>query len=197
MDRLPALITAMAAALAACDAGSGTPGEPSSRVDSVKGKARRVSAAELCDVRHADDRAPRFALPALAGPSPATSARWRWVNVWATWCKPCLEELPRLERWAARHAGEVDLVLVSADASDAEVARFRAAHPAVPDSVRLADPDALPAWLTTLGLDAASPIPIHVLVDREGRTRCVRAGGVGDDDLVAAEALLGAPTTAK
>jgi thiol-disulfide isomerase/thioredoxin len=176
MDRLPALIAA--AALVGCDAGSG---EPASRVDSVKGKARRVSAEELCDVLHAGDRAPPFALPALAGPAPADGARWRWINVWATWCKPCLEELPRLERWAARHAGALDLVLISADEPGTEVA-----------TPRLADPDALPAWLTTLGLDAGSPIPIHVLVDPEGRTRCVRAGGVGDDDLVAAEAFLGA-----
>jgi thiol-disulfide isomerase/thioredoxin len=191
MDRLPAVIAAAAAALAGCDSGSGAPGEPSSRVNAVKGEARRVSADELCDVRHDGDRAPRFALPPLAGPAPAAGAGWRWVNVWATWCKPCLEELPRLERWAARHAGRVELVLVSADESDATVATFRSAHPGVPDGVRLADPDALPAWLSTLGLDAASPIPIHVLVDPEGRTRCVRAGGVGDGDLAAAEALLG------
>src|SRR6185436_13762082 len=71
MDRLPALIAAAAAALAGCDSGSSAPGEKSSRVDSVKGKARRVSAEELCDVRHPDDRAQRFALPPLAGPAPA------------------------------------------------------------------------------------------------------------------------------
>ena len=195
MDRLPALIAAAVAAataLAACDGGSTRSGEPSSRVNAVKGQARAVSADELCDVRHPDTRAPAFALPALAGPAPAATGRWRWINVWATWCKPCVEELPRLGRWATRHAGRVDLVLVSADATDAEVARYRAAHPAVPASARLADPDALPPWLTTLGLDAASPIPIHVLVDPEGRTRCVRAGGVGDGDLTAAEALLAA-----
>lgn len=183
------MIVAAAAALAGCDSGKGG-GESSSRVDSVKGKARHVSADELCDVRNPDKTAPRFALPALSGAAPAPAAHWRWVNVWATWCKPCRDELPRLERWAARHADQLDLLLLSADESDADVATFRAANPAVRDGVRIADPDALPAWLTTLGLDGASPIPIHVLVDPEGRTRCVRAGPVGDDDLVAAEALL-------
>lgn len=192
MDRLPTLIVAAAAltALAACDAGSSTNAESSSRVNAVKGKASGVSVAELCDVRHPDERAPPFALPALAGAAPRAGTRWRWVNVWATWCKPCVEELPRLERWAARHADKVELVLLSADTSDAEVATFRAAHPGIPDSKRLADPDSLPAWVTSLGLDAASPIPIHVLVDGSGRTRCVRAGGVSDDDLSAAGALL-------
>jgi thiol-disulfide isomerase/thioredoxin len=129
-------------------------------------------------------------LPALATPAPTPSAHWRWVNVWATWCKPCVEEIPRLERWAARHAGTVDLVLVSADSSDAEIAKFRSAHPGLPATARVADPDGLPTWLPTIGLDAGATIPIHILVDPSGRTRCVRAGGVGDDDLVAADALL-------
>ena len=38
------------------------------------------------------------------------------VNFWATWCKPCLEELPGFEKVAAAHAGRpVQLVLVSLD----------------------------------------------------------------------------------
>ncbi len=180
MDRLPALI---ALALCACDTGADTSGASASRVNAVKGEARRVTTDELCDVRYPDERAPTFTLPALAGPTPPSSRRWRWVNVWATWCKPCLEELPRLERWVARRPDDLELVLISADTTDAAVAAFH--------SSRLADPDALPTWLTTLGLDAGSPIPIHVLVDPAGRTRCVRAGGVSDADLAAADALLG------
>jgi thiol-disulfide isomerase/thioredoxin len=192
MDRLPTLIASVSAiaALVACDAGSSSSGDPSSRVNAVKGKAPRVSAAELCDVRFDAEKAPAFAMPALAGTAPAANAHWRWVNVWATWCKPCVEEIPRLQRWAASHAGTLDLVLVSADSSDAEITTFRSAHPGVPATARIADPDALPSWLTTVGLDAGATIPIHVLVDPSGRTRCVRAGGVGDDDLVAADALL-------
>ena len=54
----------------------------------------------------------------------------------------------------------------------------------------MADPDGLPAWLTAIGLDAAAPIPVHVLVDPAGRTRCVRSGAVGDGDLAAIETLL-------
>lgn len=188
MDRLPTLIAALA--LVACNSGSSAEGESSSRVNAVKGKAPRVSAAELCDVRYDAEKAPTFALPALATPAPAPSAHWRWVNVWATWCKPCVEEIPRLERWAARHAGTVDLVLVSADSSDGDIEKFRTAHPGLPVTARVADPDALPSWLTTVGLDAGATIPIHVLVDPSGRTRCVRAGGIGDDDLVAADGLL-------
>ena len=38
------------------------------------------------------------------------------VNFWATWCKPCIEELPHFEQLRARHAGgKVQVLLVSLD----------------------------------------------------------------------------------
>lgn len=38
------------------------------------------------------------------------------VNFWATWCKPCVEELPYFEELNAKYAGEnVEVVLVSLD----------------------------------------------------------------------------------
>jgi thiol-disulfide isomerase/thioredoxin len=43
-------------------------------------------------------------------------ARAVLVNVWATWCEPCLEEMPELLRaWRAHKDRGLRLVLVSAD----------------------------------------------------------------------------------
>jgi hypothetical protein len=61
----------------------------------------------------------------------------------------------------------------------------------MPDSARLADPKKQAAWFTALGLDASSPIPIHVFVSPAGHIRCVRAGGVSERDYAAIESLLG------
>jgi thiol-disulfide isomerase/thioredoxin len=37
------------------------------------------------------------------------------VNLWATWCAPCLKELPTLDRLAAETAGKLTVVPVSQD----------------------------------------------------------------------------------
>ena len=47
------------------------------------------------------------------------------VNFWATWCEPCREEMPSLERLKARLAGKsFDVVAVNVGESPERVARF-------------------------------------------------------------------------
>jgi peroxiredoxin len=51
------------------------------------------------------------------------------VNFWATWCPPCLEEMPAMERLYRQHkdAG-FTLVAVSVDADSTKIAPFLTAH---------------------------------------------------------------------
>ena len=198
MDRLPALAAAAALAglaVSACD--KPDPPPTPSRVEGAKVRqSTGGSAAGFCDVHVADDSGPALTPPPLAGPPLATQAprHWRWLNVWATWCKPCVEEVPRLMRWRDRlgAAGHpVDLAFVSVDDSSADVDAFRKLHPEMPDSPRLADPSKQGAFFATLGLDGASPIPIHVFVSPSGHVRCARAGAVSEQDYPAIERLLG------
>jgi len=37
------------------------------------------------------------------------------VNYWATWCGPCIKEIPELNELAKKHAGEINLVGVNFD----------------------------------------------------------------------------------
>jgi thiol-disulfide isomerase/thioredoxin len=47
------------------------------------------------------------------------------INLWATWCAPCVTELPQLERLAADRAGRLRVVTVSQDLGEpAKVAEF-------------------------------------------------------------------------
>src|SRR5690606_21745626 len=115
-------------------------------------------------------------------PSPG---RATWVNVWATWCRPCVEEMPLLHRFQEQLADEgveVDLVFLSADRDAEAVAAFRAAHPDTPAGPRVADPESIAPWAEGVGLAAGGSLPIHVFTDARGRVRCARGGAVSERD---------------
>lgn len=179
------------ALLAGCgDDGAAAPAP--SRVVAVRAGERTRTPAEFCDVLPEASAARPFAMPELAE-TVAIEQGWRWINVWATWCAPCVEEIPALVEWERRLAREgtpVDLVLLSVDESAEAVASFRRRVQGVPESARIADPDALPEWLRTLGMEEPPTLPLHVLVDPRDRTRCIRSGAVGEDDYAAIRTLV-------
>jgi len=191
MDRLSAL--SLVVALAACESKSAEHA-PAGRVNAAKVEARKAASAEaFCDVFKPGETGPAFKVPALTGGElPAKAAGWRWINVWATWCKPCLEEMPRLAQWRDKLAAAgkpFELSFVSVDETDEVLAAFRTAHPNTPASPRLAKPDEQGTWFAALGLDGAPPIPIHIFVTPGGHMRCARAGGVREQDYAAIEAV--------
>lgn len=50
------------------------------------------------------------------------------VNLWATWCKPCLEEMTILEKIATNNK-EVRLIFLSIDKDSAKLQSYLAQHP--------------------------------------------------------------------
>jgi thiol-disulfide isomerase/thioredoxin len=46
------------------------------------------------------------------------------VNLWATWCAPCVKELPTLDALAKREAGKLAVVAISQDMDAGKVAPF-------------------------------------------------------------------------
>ena len=186
MDRLHALI--IIAALG-CDKKDAPAGEPAGRVNSAKtGQQRGTTPEAFCDVHRTAAAAPALAWPAaITSPPPAAPGKWRWINVWATWCKPCIEEMPRLAKW--RDKLGVQLTFISVDESDDDIATYRKLHPETPESLRL-DQAKANEWFNQLGLEGTPPIPIHIFVDASNKVRCARAGGVNEPDLAVVEKLL-------
>jgi len=193
MDRLH-VVVAVALASFGCKEGDSKNAPASGRVNAATNSTKPQKAADpsaFCDVEPGG--AAKFAFPALDGEPPKAAATWRWINVWATWCKPCVEELPRLAKWTERlsaKAAPIELILLSVDETRAAIATYEKKHGPVGDTARLADPEALKPWLVGLGLDEGAPLPVHILVAPDGRARCLRSGAIADRDYDNIAALL-------
>ena len=128
-----------------------------------------------------------------AGPA-AKAPGWKWVNLWATWCRPCVEELALLDRWQSaleKDGLPIAVELWSVDDGEADLAGWLKKHP-MPGTVKwLAGGAAgLPAVLATMQVPTNSPIPVHALVDGNNKLRCVRVGAVHDEDYAAIKAII-------
>jgi peroxiredoxin len=92
------------------------------------------------------------------------------VNFWATWCPPCLEEMPALERLYRRHrdAGFV-LVAVSLDANPEKVQEFLTRH-------HLTFPVGLDPKTRVAELYGVRALPSTFIVDRRGNLSALALG---------------------
>jgi cytochrome c biogenesis protein CcmG/thiol:disulfide interchange protein DsbE len=98
------------------------------------------------------------------------------LDVWASWCGPCKQELPMLDAMARRLKGQgVEILAVSVDQERANVEKFMHGRG---------------RWELTVAHDPAGVIadrlqpdkmPTSYIVDRSGIVRYVNAGFVPDD----------------
>lgn len=101
------------------------------------------------------------------------------INFWATWCPPCVKELPELDRFAASHRGRVRVVGLAID-RQAPVQEFLARHPVRFDIGLAAQAG------TELGRSLgnhAGVLPFTVLLDADGKVVQRKVGASHYDEL--------------
>ena len=160
---LLALTVPFALVLAGCDRESAEPaqpqGETAAAAGELSGKVDRSFAGE--------------AIPAVAltDPSGATldlaslGGKPVLVNLWATWCVPCVTEMPLLDELAGELGDSVEVLTVSEDIQGAEkVVPFF-------EQRKLAN---LPQWMDpqnalAVAYGGGTGLPLTVLYDAEGK----------------------------
>ena len=130
--------------------------------------------------------APDFTVPGLTGQALRLSdfkGQMVFLNFWATWCPPCKEEMPSMERLNRRFRGQgFTMVAISIDADTA----------AVPPFVKqfgLTFPIGLDPKMEVASGYALRALPTTVLIGRSGRMVAF-AFGPRDWDSAAAHALI-------
>ena len=154
------LVLACALIAGGCDRQSSAPRQPEADA-SAKAPASKLDRSQagkpLPDVTVRDADGEELSLASLRG-QPVL------VNLWATWCAPCVKELPTLNAIANRADMGVDVVTISQDMGESKaVQQFL-------DQRGLAQ---LPAWIDSPGAlpthYSAQTLPMTVLYDAQGK----------------------------
>ena len=123
------------------------------------------------------DPMPAVVLPGLDGKIVDLAARYRGkrllINVWASWCGPCIEEMPELERFATSQGADgvqvIGLALDTRDGVQDFLARVPVGYPIVLETPGPADAS---VWLG----NAKGVLPYTVLVGADGRIERQKIG---------------------
>jgi peroxiredoxin len=138
-----------------------------------------ILGASLCSAagsKAIGDLAPDFSRPDLAG-KPVRLADYQGklvlLNFWASWCGPCLEEMPKFSGWQREYGAQgLQVIGVSMDDDPASARRLIARHPtAYP--ILIGDAELGESFGGVLGL------PLTYLIDPKGRI-VARYQGSGD-----------------
>jgi thiol-disulfide isomerase/thioredoxin len=185
---------AAALALASCKREAAPPAAtpappPGASVAAQPAAAPATAATPAQERRNGADEVPVLAVTTIDGkPWRLADHRGRWVvvNYWATWCGPCLKEMPDLSALDAMREDVEVIGLAYEDTTPADLRAFLLKHPVV-YPVAIADVYSPPA-----AFDAPRGLPTTWLIAPDGRVARHFLGPVTAADLQAAIAA-GAP----
>ncbi|WP_299780395.1 TlpA family protein disulfide reductase [uncultured Formosa sp.] len=94
------------------------------------------------------------------------------INFWATWCVPCVKELPHFEKLRTEYASKnVQLLLVSLDfpnVYDSKLKPFILKHNIQSKVVALNDPDS-ETWISKISTTWSGTIPVTLIYNKDKR----------------------------
>ena len=123
------------------------------------------------------DRAPDRELTTLDGSGKGRLAdyrgHWVLVNFWASWCQPCREEAPALERfWRENHGRGTVVLGVDLDDASGDAQAFAREFGLTYPLLRQGDGDSIKQDYGMTGL------PENFLVDPQGSIRLIQRGPI-------------------
>lgn len=89
--------------------------------------------------------------------------RWLLINYWAGWCKPCINEVPELNRFQEQHRNDVAVLAVNFDGLQGDALNQQIARLGIHIPVLTTDPSG------TLGYSRPAALPTTVVFGPDGK----------------------------
>ena len=172
--------------LAACGGGTKPSAGAGASTGATPGAAPGAASAAAFRPLAPGDSVPPYVAPTLAGDTVRVAAGGplTLVNVWATWCTSCREEMADLEAVHRDYGARgVRVVAVSVDEGDAARVRRFVAHEQLTMPIALDPEGRIQQTYSVVG------VPETFLVGRDGRLVWRHAGGLHDDPAAARGAI--------
>lgn len=159
------MVAGIAAGISGCDRQSGADKQPPETAASAAASTAPDAESAALDRSHKGSQLPSLSFRNADGKEITTASlkgKPLLINLWATWCGPCIAELPALNKLAA--GGRIRVLTVSQDSEStkAKVASFLKARGG----------DALEPWLDPEGTAATqwqvSTLPASIYYDAQG-----------------------------
>ncbi len=97
---------------------------------------------------------------------------WVIVNFWATWCAPCIKEMPDISRFVATHRNVSAIGLAYDDSTLADIRAFVAKHPVIYPIAQV------PLDKAPKDFDEPRGLPTTYVIDPQGRLAKTLVGPV-------------------
>ncbi|OES44457.1 thiol-disulfide oxidoreductase ResA [Domibacillus iocasae] len=130
----------------------------------------------------AGDKAPDFVLTDLKGETHQLSdyeGKGVFLNFWGTWCEPCKEEMPHMEKLANEYEGQVEILAVNVGESDFQVNNFAKQY-------GLTFPIAIDSGKEVMDTYGVDPLPTTFMIKPDGTIDQIVIGGLIQEEQVRA-----------
>lgn len=105
--------------------------------------------------------------------------KYVFVNYWATWCAPCIKEIPELNKLNKEHADDLIILGVDFDQVEGEELKKEIAKMNITFPVFAREPSKL------LGVKIPQVLPTTYVFDREGKLKATLVGPQTEASLLA------------